>query len=89
MANEIPDLDPDTAAHGRSDAPTVARWMNTSRYVAFISLFSERHKDERAAEQPPRRPLKRRLPKADRDALLNAGLILLVIAVAAFVAGLL
>lgn len=89
MANDIPDLNSDPPEDGGSRSRAVARWMNTSRYVALMSLFAEQKDGPGATAAPSRVPLKRRLTDEDRDALVNAGLILLVIAILAFVAGLL
>lgn len=88
MANE-PDLNTDAPVEGGSDARSVARWMNTSRYVALTSLLAARDLGGAEKDRAPLAPLRRRLTNEDRDALLYAGVILLVIAVAAFVAGLL
>jgi hypothetical protein len=68
--------------------PAVTRWMNTSRDLALKSLFAQRQNAAPRREHPIRLPLKTRITNDDRDALRNAGLILLVIAAVAFVVGL-
>jgi hypothetical protein len=89
MVKENADLNSGSLGNRGRDPRSIDRWMNTSRYVALVQLFTERRNGWPEDNQPPRLPSKRRITKEDKDALFAAGLILLGIAIAAFVAGLL
>jgi hypothetical protein len=64
---------------------SVSDWARTSRYLALKTIQAAKDPEPIGSPQPP----KKRVTRADKDALLTAALILIVVAGAAFFAGLL
>jgi hypothetical protein len=85
MVKEVRTARETTVQQERDEELALRRWPNSSRYLALMTIQAAEDPEPMGSPQPP----KKRVSQADKDALLTAGLILLVIAGAAFFAGLL
>jgi hypothetical protein len=85
MAQQVP-AERDTSVQQEHDEElALRRWASSSRCLALMTIHAAEDPDPMGTPEPP----KKRISQADKDALLTAALILLVIAGAAFFAGLL
>lgn len=89
MVDELPGDLPDVAvASDAGQHSLIRKWVQTNRYVNVMVGLADRDSEPACCDGRPRLPPKR-ISQDDKDALLTAGLALLIIAGAAFLAGLL
>jgi hypothetical protein len=85
MAPDVPAERDTLVQQERDEELVLRRWASSSRCLSLMTIQAAGDPEPMSSPQPP----KKRISQADKDALLTAALILLVIAGAAFFAGLL